>query len=161
MSGKNNTQRSHVLNCTLVDLTSKLTSGCNQPCVGCVSWTLSPDINSTECEADHSLQSSAQFKKPPWNAHTGNIFLFTFTLCHKMPVLLSIMTAHHINFSTSILLNALDIVLCIVNKLWAWWFTVWVPAWVRDSTLLKTRSVAHIASYSMAVASDWIFKIML
>jgi len=56
-----------------VHLTSKLTSGRNQPRVACVSWTVSPDINWAECEAKHSVQSSAQFKKPPWNTHRQHL----------------------------------------------------------------------------------------
>jgi hypothetical protein len=44
----------------LVQLTSKLALGCNQPCVECVPGVVSPDVKWAECEADHSIPSSAQ-----------------------------------------------------------------------------------------------------
>ena len=160
MSGKYNAQWSHILKNTFVHLTSKLTSGRNQPRVACVSWTVSPDINWAQCEAEHSVQSSAQFKKPPWNAQRRqHLPLYLHFVSQEAGITDLYECPSPITFSSSILLNALGTVVCIVNKLWAWWSMVWFPVWARDSCL-KTRSVDHKASYSMATTGFWTFSLL-
>jgi len=143
-----------------VHLTSKLTSGRNQPRVACVSWTVSPDINWAECEAKHSVQSSAQFKKPPWNTHRQHLPLYLHFVSQGAGITELYECPSPITFSISVLLKALGTVVSIVNKLWAWWSMVWFPVWARDSSLLKTKSVAHKASYSMAAAGFWTFNLL-
>jgi len=152
--------KSYIEKHMFVHLTSKLTSGRNQPRVACVSWTVSPDINWAECEAEHSVQSSAQFKKPPWNTHRQHLPLYLHFVSQGAGITELYECPSPITFSISVLLKALGTVVSIVNKLWAWWSMVWFPVWARDSSLLKTKSVAHKASYSMAAAGFWTFNLL-
>jgi len=83
MPGKNNTQWSHILKCTcLFTWHQNWLQAPTSLVFGCISWDLSPYINWAECEGQHSVQSSAQFKKcytstpphtPPWTAHRQHL----------------------------------------------------------------------------------------
>ena len=62
VSCKNNTMRSHSSVPVIVQLTSKLVLGCNQPHVECVPEALYLHIKLAEHESEHLVPSSGQVK---------------------------------------------------------------------------------------------------